>query len=312
MTTPPVRLRVLLRERHWQTYRTFSAEYDKAAKQVDASLIGAGPSRAQLHRWTSGEVKGLPYPDHCRVLEKMFPGWSAEQLFEPVTDDQAVPVASVPAPVPNGDDAVVSDRPAVADSGSWGTSIAGNIVELSIRLDIDIDADGWSRLVYHHELLNLSDKPLTRIARELWFENTNGPLTITPTPDCERRLMIQRVHDTANLSKFACQISPPLQTGESAIVGFTCEGGQFVDDHYWRQAITRHVRHYAIRVRQQGAGQLVRCTAIEEHPDGAENSADADLVWDYDGDDVIISLTREHLRPSQAVTLRWDVPHEPA
>ena len=155
-------------------------------------------------------------------------------------------------------------------------------------------------------------KPLPRIARELWFENTNGPLTITPTPDCERRLMIQRVHDTANLSKFACQISPPLQTGESAIVGFTCEGGQFVDDHYWRQAINRHVRHYAIRVRQRGAGQLVRCTAIEEHPDGAENSADADLVWDYDGDDVIISLTREHLRPSQAVTLRWDVPHESA
>lgn len=89
MTTPLVRLRVLLRERHWQTYRTFNAEYDKAAQKVDPSLVGQGPSRAQLHRWASGDVKGLPYPDHCRVLEKMFPGWSAAQLFELVDEDQA-------------------------------------------------------------------------------------------------------------------------------------------------------------------------------------------------------------------------------
>jgi hypothetical protein len=56
----------------------------------------------------------------------------------------------------------------------------------------------------------------------------------------------------------------------------------------------------------------VRCTAIEEHPDGAANSADADLVWDFEGDDVVITLTREYLRPNQAVTLRWDVPRESA
>ena len=133
-----------------------------------------------------------------------------------------------------------------------------------------------------------------------------GPLTILPTDDCERRLMIQRVHDTANLAKFACQVSPPLQHGESAVVGFSCEGGQFVDDHYWRQSINRYTRRYEIRVRHRGAGQLVRCSASEEHPDGSENSADASLVWDYEGDDVVVTLTREHLRPNQAVTLRWD------
>ncbi|MCO6005248.1 hypothetical protein NE236_09645 [Actinoallomurus purpureus] len=88
MTNPPVRLKALLRERHWQTHRTFTLEYDKAARKVDPSLVGRGPSRAQLHRWTSGEVKGLPYPDHCRVLEKMFPGWTAEQLFEHINDEQ--------------------------------------------------------------------------------------------------------------------------------------------------------------------------------------------------------------------------------
>ncbi|UMP03305.1 hypothetical protein [Amycolatopsis sp. EV170708-02-1] len=26
---------------------------------------------------------GLPYADHCRILEAMLPGWQAEQLFEP-------------------------------------------------------------------------------------------------------------------------------------------------------------------------------------------------------------------------------------
>ncbi|HEV7933058.1 MAG TPA: hypothetical protein VGP70_12220 [Actinomadura sp.] len=186
-------------------------------------------------------------------------------------------------------------RPA-SEGAAWGASIRGNIIELSIRLDIDIAPDGWAELVYRHELLNLSDKPLTRIARELWFENTRGPLIITPTAESERRLMIQRLHDTANLAKFACQISPPLPPGESAIVGFSCKEGQFVEDHYWRQAISRHVRQYTIRVRQQGA----------------ENSADADLVWDFEGDDVVMTLTREYLRPNQAVTLRWDVPREPA
>lgn len=305
MTTTPVRLKVLLREKHWQTYRTFTTEYDKAARKVDPSLVGAAPSRAQLHRWTSGEVKGLPYPDHCRVLEKMFPGWTAQQLFEPVDEDRA----DLPAGAPAQDPAQPAEGLGDNDSGTWGADIRGTIVELSVRLDIDIDPDGWASLVYHHELLNLSDKPLTRVARELWFENTRGPLTITPTADSQRRLMIQRIHDTGNLAKFACQLSPPLQPGESAIVGFSCEGGQFVQDHYWRQAIPRHTRTYRIQVRQRGAGQLVRCTATEEHPNGAENSADADLIWDYEDNDVVITLTREHLHPNQAVTLRWDVPH---
>jgi transposase InsO family protein len=28
-------------------------------------------------------MRGLPYADHCRVLEEMFPSWTAEQLFRP-------------------------------------------------------------------------------------------------------------------------------------------------------------------------------------------------------------------------------------
>ena len=51
MREQPVMLKVLLREKHWQNYSTFCAEYDKAAQRVDAELGGRYPSRAQLHRW---------------------------------------------------------------------------------------------------------------------------------------------------------------------------------------------------------------------------------------------------------------------
>jgi hypothetical protein len=90
LKTPPVRLKALLQRNHWQTYRTFCKEYDKAAVSVDPELKGTWPSRAQLYRWLSGDLKGVPYPDHCRVLEEMFPGWTADQLFERCTDDDSV------------------------------------------------------------------------------------------------------------------------------------------------------------------------------------------------------------------------------
>jgi hypothetical protein len=83
MSEPPILLKVLLRERHWQNYGTFCAEYDKAARRIETELAGTYPSRAQLHRWLTGLLRGLPYPDHCRVLEEMFPGWTAAQLFQP-------------------------------------------------------------------------------------------------------------------------------------------------------------------------------------------------------------------------------------
>ena len=49
MSEQPVMLKVLLRERHWQNYSTFTAEYDKAARRIDPDLAGRYPSRAQLH-----------------------------------------------------------------------------------------------------------------------------------------------------------------------------------------------------------------------------------------------------------------------
>ena len=81
--TDPVVLRDLLRDKHWQTHKTFCREYDKAARKIDSSYVGSHPSRAQLHRWQSGDLKGMPHPQHCEVLEAMFPGVRVADMFVP-------------------------------------------------------------------------------------------------------------------------------------------------------------------------------------------------------------------------------------
>ncbi len=91
------RLKTVLRERHLHTHSAFCREYDRTASAIDPDLVGSAPKRAQFHRWLSGEVKGLPYPHHCRVLEQMLPGHSATELFTPeiVRQKHSAPVASI-------------------------------------------------------------------------------------------------------------------------------------------------------------------------------------------------------------------------
>ncbi|MGI9003550.1 MAG: DUF5919 domain-containing protein [Pseudonocardia sp.] len=95
-------LKALLRSRHLQEHRAFCRAYDRAAKQVDPDLAGRHPSKATLYRWMSGGMVSLPHPDHCRVLEHMFPRCAAETLFsrwdgswplpEPPSNAQASPL----------------------------------------------------------------------------------------------------------------------------------------------------------------------------------------------------------------------------
>lgn len=80
MTSSTVTLKALVRQRHWK-YSTFCTEYDRVARKLEPQLVGSWPSRAQYQRWLTGALKGLPYPDACRILEAMFPGWSVDALF---------------------------------------------------------------------------------------------------------------------------------------------------------------------------------------------------------------------------------------
>lgn len=361
----PILLKTLLKQKHWQTYRTFCSQYDRAAHAIDATLVGSYPSRAQLHRWQSGDLKGLPYPHHCQILEAMFPGFTAAQLFErmnptlistttrstsdsellraierglnapatataepgwrsemlgsprtPVQTRASFPLA-LRQPAANQYDPaehiaksvlMLGQRLRLPDAEvSELAKLAGHVVELDMMCSIAIDADGWSTITYCHQLLNLTTRPIKRLTRELWFETTNGSLVIEPIPDSERRISVQRTHDTKNLLKFACKISPGIEPGDVGTVSYSCQGGQFVHNHYWRQALPRYTRHLTVSIRHGGVSMLLNCTAIEEQADGSEVSAIEDLGCADDAGDAIITLTRDYLQPSQAVTLRWEV-----
>ncbi|MGH3938159.1 MAG: hypothetical protein ACRDTG_05925 [Pseudonocardiaceae bacterium] len=84
----PTLLKVLLRARHWQKHSTFVREWEKVAKSIDPTLVDTWPRHAQFYRWLRGEIRELPYPDSCRVLESMFPGYSLKSLFESCPSDK--------------------------------------------------------------------------------------------------------------------------------------------------------------------------------------------------------------------------------
>ncbi|MEV7011702.1 hypothetical protein [Streptosporangium sp. NPDC051022] len=89
-------LKVLLAKRHLTTRAAFATEYDKVARQLDRALVGTAPSREQFTRWLACKVKTLPRADHCRVLERMFPGHSARELLSPYDPITAFPDTGSP------------------------------------------------------------------------------------------------------------------------------------------------------------------------------------------------------------------------
>jgi hypothetical protein len=383
MSTDSTLLKELLVTRHWQKYETFCSEYDRVAASIDKRLRATQPSRAQYYRWLSGHLKaGLPYPDACRVLEAMFPGHAAQELFRASPIDGAArrgatgsadkdprdsetrllaslinggltnagadhserdwgaspdelaswrpPASSAAVPPPLSD--VADDaRDTYTDAArviarrlvalqqreriSKGemrqlSALAGHIVDLDARMEIEIDTDGWSTITVHQHLLNLTDRPIARFVREMWFEHTEGAPCITPTARTDgRQMAVKPVHNVPSMSKFACQLSPPVQPGETGVIAYVCKGGQFVSDHYWRQSFPRYTRRFTFTLRQRGVRPLVHCGATEELPDGSEVSNANDLVWDHEGDDVVLTHTRDYLQPNQAVTVRWEVTH---
>lgn len=318
----------LLYQRHLQAHSSFCREYNRVAKSVEPSFVGTWPSRATLHRWMTGDVKRLPYPDHCRILEGMFQGFTVHQLLQPWSEDGEPSIPSeaemaqlmdtvrhglaAPAATPttwavaprspvthdratltmppslsariaprNGDVAPDLGRSLVAlqkrlrlndEDTRQLALLAGQVVDLSVAVAIAIERNGDAVVTYTHEIINLSPRPLQRIPRQMWFEHTNEPrLTVTPIVIDGRRFMIQRTHDTAQLSKFACQFSPAIEPGGFVRFGYSCLGGRFLEDYYCRQDVTRPTRHVTITVHHRRS-TLLRCSAIEQLQDGSETS----------------------------------------
>ncbi|MFM9594060.1 DNA-binding protein [Streptomyces scabiei] len=64
------------------TYRKFNDLFTLTG----VGLFGHNPQNPtcgepQFRRWTGGKLVGLPSPEACAILERMFPGYTAEQLF---------------------------------------------------------------------------------------------------------------------------------------------------------------------------------------------------------------------------------------
>jgi hypothetical protein len=180
------------------------------------------------------------------------------------------------------------------------------LVDLSTTVELKVAADGLCTVTYRYHSLNLTNHPINRAPRDLWFQHSRGKLELTALREGPTRNAIQRLHTADNIAKFACQLSPAIEPGESAVFGYTCSGAEFKKDFYWRQAFARYTRRYTLTVQHEGLGELAGLTATEELPDGAESIANQSVVWDYDGDAVLMTFTRDHLEPNQYATLRWE------
>jgi hypothetical protein len=170
-------LKVLLGQRHWQNYATFCAQYDKAAARTDPALTGSYPSRAQLHRWLSGALRSLPHADHCRVLEEMLPGFTAEQLFQPATPELLYAGGQQP-----GTGQVPAAGPPVFAAPSVG--IRPFVEQAFAREHVSIDFAGFSGETLHGVIQEPLDKirigricPATLKVRIL-LPDTTRPMTL--------------------------------------------------------------------------------------------------------------------------------------
>jgi transcriptional regulator with XRE-family HTH domain len=273
----------------------YTQEQFAEAMHVDRKTVG---------RWEAGEREPQPYlqPKIAKLLE-VSPAVLGELLAEKVE----APESEAPAPAAP---LAIEPETNTPEEKAWLQLVHQDpgVIELEMGITVDIGDDGQARITYRRVLANLTSRPVSRLNAELWFEHTDGPLKITPFGEGDHRVVIQRKHDTSTMSAFACLISPAIQPEYTAVVGYTCEGCRFINDHYWRQFISRYTRQLTVRLRHR-ASQLVSCTAVEEHPDGTENSATEALEWrEHDGS-VDLSLIRRNLKPNQAVTLRWEVAH---
>lgn len=82
MSGEPDTLLKLLCDRERLTYRKFNERFT----QTGVELFGRNPNNPtcgepQFRRWTGGKLVGLPGAEACAILERMFPGYTAEQLF---------------------------------------------------------------------------------------------------------------------------------------------------------------------------------------------------------------------------------------
>lgn len=304
---PRTLLEHLIKQRD-ATYEEQVAAFEKAARALGEP---ATMSVRHLQRLAAGQRTGHATPTTRRVLRQIY-GYGIDELLGPPPVNGAREFGG------SSSQSKLEQLPAAAEltfsadldlSTEQATEIAllaGHLVDLSVTVDLQIAADGLCSVTYWYHSLNLTDRPVHRAPRDLWFQHSRGKLDLVALRESTTRNAIQRLHTADNVAKFACQLSPPIHPGETALFGYRCSGAEFRGDWYWRQQFARHTQAYILNVRHAGIHEVAGITAIEELPDGAERLAQESVIWDYDGDDLIMTFTRERLEPNQYATLRWE------
>ncbi|GAA1934983.1 hypothetical protein GCM10009716_47530 [Streptomyces sodiiphilus] len=98
--------RQLVQQRHLTTHASFSAQFARSAHELaeregDPRLARVEISSRQFDRWMGGELRTLPRPDPCRILEHML-GHPAARLFSVPAKPPAGPSPPPSAPTGSG------------------------------------------------------------------------------------------------------------------------------------------------------------------------------------------------------------------
>lgn len=88
MKRKPTLLKLLVQQ-GYLTHETFRQAFERTARELGLGELSV--EARQYDRWLNGEIRTLPYPSACRVLERMF-GRSAQELF--TSADHACEAAS--------------------------------------------------------------------------------------------------------------------------------------------------------------------------------------------------------------------------
>ena len=128
---PATLLRVLVKQRHWQKFETFQAQFTRVARNLaqreeEPWLAGVTVSRRSWDRWMTGNVKTEPRPDACRVLEHMF-GYPVGDLLAPASEASVLRIreeARQTTGAPHGNDpgGAVKDQARTIDALSPASS----------------------------------------------------------------------------------------------------------------------------------------------------------------------------------------------
>lgn len=104
-----IALKSLLQQRHLHEYSEFVVEYEGRARELDLPRHASAPTKAQYYRWVGGHIQNLPRGYHCMVLEKMFPRWTARELFGDIESEHT----------PTTNEALLSSIASAVEPGGW-------------------------------------------------------------------------------------------------------------------------------------------------------------------------------------------------